>query len=488
MKKEIAVLLMAIQTAMLCGAYAQRPVGDTLSDVDPTYYYYIYNWPRDETRQWSVYNSQAWFRHALHTGETPGVEDCVGLGGATGYGNTIFGVQMYTDTPLKVVGMAAPAFMMEPHDTTFYYHHQQIGPTRPNAYDTTMAGRVSDSMLLYKPVNGALVKLIDAPWRIENPHRHILLPPLRHVGIYNYRQFVDSSATSYLAPLYEVMFEKPVIVEDSFVVAITTFNNEGHYYTVYDEYEHPYYMWMWHHNPTRVFFFAELTDTCFPECIGWYKYRILPWRRIQCQQTVGGKYTFYTPVIFPIIDPDYDTVIEHCLPVTDLRIAATTDTSAILMWNAPNSIRWEVKYGMTGMADCDYTVLTVTVPSATLTGLFVGPQYKAYVRGWCPCDSSWGDWVAMRPFTIHQHESVGQPGDLGRFTQLMPNPAHGLVSVLSSFSLTRIVLYDLSGRQVLEQEAHGISAMVDVSPLPKGTYIAAIYTPHGIATKKLVVE
>jgi hypothetical protein len=36
---------------------------------------------------------------------------------------------------------------------------------------------------------------------------------------------------------------------------------------------------------------------------------------------------------------------------------------------------------------------------------------------------------------------------LGRFTQLMPNPAHELVSVI----------YDLYGRQMLEQEAHGIA-------------------------------
>ncbi len=34
-----------------------------------------------------------------------------------------------------------------------------------------------------------------------------------------------------------------------------------------------------------------------------------------------------------------------------------------------------------------------------------------------------------------------------RFTQLMPNPAHELVSVI----------YEFDGRQVLEQEAHAIA-------------------------------
>ena len=36
---------------------------------------------------------------------------------------------------------------------------------------------------------------------------------------------------------------------------------------------------------------------------------------------------------------------------------------------------------------------------------------------------------------------------MGRFTQLMPNPAHGLVSVI----------YELNGRQMLEQEVHAIA-------------------------------
>ena len=62
------------------------------------------------------------------------------------------------------------------------------------------------------------------------------------------------------------------------------------------------------------------------------------------------------------------------------------------------------------------------------------------------------------------------------------------MNVVSSFRLSRIELYSLDGRKVLEQEADGISTMVDVSRLPSGTYIAALYLPHGVATKKLVVD
>jgi hypothetical protein len=40
---------------------------------------------------------------------------------------------------------------------------------------------------------------------------------------------------------------------------------------------------------------------------------------------------------------------------------------------------------------------------------------------------------------------------------------------------------------MLEQPAEGISAMVKVGSLPRGTYIMAIKTQQGVATKKLVV-
>jgi hypothetical protein len=124
-------------------------------------------------------------------------------------------------------------------------------------------------MILYKPVDGDLVKLMDGPWRIENPHRYIVLPP--RIYAYDFTErlgvYIDSSATSYTAPLYEVMFEKPVVVEDSFVVAITTFNNEGHRGYVYDQYDNQFYMWLWDHNPTRIFSFWEWRDTAVPENI-----------------------------------------------------------------------------------------------------------------------------------------------------------------------------------------------------------------------------
>ena len=449
-----------IVAAMCCAGMvkAQRPVGDTIFGEDSTFYYYIYNW-----------------------------------------GNAIYGVQMYTDRPLKIVGLAAPAYMQEPRDTAYssWGGHPGTLPIYLNTRDTTLAGRATDSMILYKPVDGDLVKLMDAPWRIENPHRYIVLPPRVYAYNYNYRfgEYIDSSATSYTAPLYEVMFEKPVVVEDSFVVAITTFNNEGHRGYVYDQYDNQFYMWLWDHNPTRIFSFLGWRDTAVPENIRWHKFRTLPWHRCDYHHgaftNTGQQWGLTGVVVLPIIDPGFDTTL--CHEVSNLRLAERGAGSATLMWDAGDGGPWIVAYGKVDDAWEDFTFDTVSSPMVTLTGLEVGTQYFALVRGYCSVTGEYGEWTSPLEVEIfqpgHQEpEGIEHPGDLGRFTRLVPNPARGEVNVVSSFRLSRIELYSLDGRKVLEQEADGISTMVDVSSLPSGTYIAALYLPHGVATKKLVVE
>ena len=410
---------------------------------------------------------------------------------------------MYTERPLKVVGIAAAAFMQEPCDTVYSDASGQY-PTIEhflNTRDTTLAGRATDSMILYKPVDGDLVKLLDGPWRIEDPHRYISLPPRRWAfsGEYTYsHQFIDSTATSYIAPLYEVMFEKPEVVEDTFVVAITTFNNEGHRDWEYDSYDTPYYMWLWDHNPTRVFFFFEYRDEPTPELVSWFKLRTLEWKVYRGDDSLGGslrtlsgKWVFNAPVILPIIEPGFDTTL--CHEVSNLRVAERGAGCATLMWDAGDGGPWVVAYGKADDNWEDFTFDTVSSPMITLTGLEVGTQYFALVRGYCSVTGEYGEWSSPLEVEVYQQgheepEGIEQTGELGRFTRLIPNPAHGVVNVVSSFRLSRIELYSLDGRKVLEQKADGISTVVDVSGLPSGTYIAALYLPHGVATKKLVVE
>ena len=450
--------------------------------------------------------------------------DSITQSGLQNNGNFIIGNQMDTDHPIKIVGIAACAYMQGVGDTTieFFMPHwstnageQMPGYFFPNVRDTSVVNRITDSMILYKPDGNNLVKLRAAPWRMEQPHDNIVLPPELNHDFYPSRYdfiYYDTPGhphyfdTAPVSALYEAYFDEPIVVEDSFVVAGTAFNNDGSYgmeappiWT-----GRPERMWLWDHRATRYWSIvtSDLLSDCrryFDTVMCWRKYRNNPWARVCLRRypeallNIVKNCRQWRVAIYPIIDLDFDTTIEHehCQRVTSVAVVESTDSTATLMWDAVNSVRWEVKYGMVGMDEENYRVLPSSVPTITLRGLVAGVQYKVYVRGWCPCDSSWGAWSEPKNFSLRHggdEQGIAEVCDLDRYTHLMPNPAHGVVSVVSSLRLERVAVYDLSGRCVVEQEASGISEVVDISSLAPGTYIAALHTSYGIATKKLVVQ
>ena len=503
--------------AVCCGMQAQRPVGDTIwGSVDTDYFYSIQlDWfyhPEHRDTHWTIMRGDDLLAKILEYPQSHH-DDFYD-------GNYIGGQQWYTDRPIKVIGIAICSRMENPRDTTvsFYmsrydsyvnYNYSEFAHLFfPNTNDTTMKGRITDSAILYKPRMTAdgpsLEKLASAPWRMEQPHRYILFP--REDSVYNHRPPYDRHPIS---PLYEVFFDSAVVVEDSFVVASTAFNNEGDWYSrrVLSWTET---MWLWNHPPTRFSNVMRLHNTIIDStCIAWEKFRQQEWHRFRCfsdsigwgavspdappysYPQYGGSKTRAYP-FFPIIEVGFDTVL--CHEVSNLRVAERGAGCATLMWDAGDGGPWIVAYGKYDDNWDDFTFDTVTAPMITLMGLEVGTQYFALVRGYCGVTEEYGEWSSPLEVEIYQPwhdpgtEGIDHPGDLGRFTRLVPNPARGEVNVVSSFRLSRIVVYDLSGRKVLEQEADGISTVVDVSGLSSGTYIAALYLPHGVATKKLVVE
>ena len=181
------------------------------------------------------------------------------------------------------------------------------------------------------------------------------------------------------------------------------------------------------------------------------------------------------------------------------------------MWDAGVHQReWEVAYGLATDDWTDYTHVTTTAPTVTLSGLVPEAQYSVVVRGDCGRDNL-GPWSELYPFPAPEADTTGTGGgeggeggeggdeggdttavvpttNLARFTQVLPNPAEDVVYVVSSYTLRHIDVYDLRGRKVLDQDAEGVTATFDVSDWPKGVYVVAIRTPQGLATKRLVVQ
>ena len=119
------------------------------------------------------------------------------------------------------------------------------------------------------------------------------------------------------------------------------------------------------------------------------------------------------------------------------------------------------------------------------------------MRAWCTRDSEYGEWspsIEVRT-TAHQPDTDTVQGPdtvsidaVGFFTRLMPNPASGIVTVQSSYSLNHVAVYDVQGHLVLEQKAAGTAATFDVGSLPKGVYVVSVRTTAGTTTKRLIVE
>ena len=85
--------------------------------------------------------------------------------------------------------------------------------------------------------------------------------------------------------------------------------------------------------------------------------------------------------------------------------------------------------------------------------------------------------------------AVRSPALLDRYTAAFPNPASDKVSVVSSFGLSRIEAFDAQGRLVYNTTCPpSLSASLDVSSWPRGSYLLRIHTPAGTTTKKLLVQ
>lgn len=516
MKKTGFLSLLLLVLLLACSvqsAQAQRPVGDTLRSMDTSYFPYHYNWftMLDDTNLRSSIRLLFLDLHRCAQGidifmnmeyfdpEIPGLD-------ANYYyypiGRMISGNQLYTDRPLKILGIAACGYAQR----TAYYtlpgclngvNGLELHPERyiASVIDTTLSGRVTDSLILYLPTPNGPVMQAAGPWRVEDPHRYVTLPRRKEHPLpllnewrsYDNPPTIDTFPT---VPLYEVMFEKPQIVTDSFIVAGTYNNNwvQTVWPTENDS------MVLWQHNPTRYWYLWNKTSQPDTDNIFWLFYARYNadcghWQKLRPHPEWGyltdNRWLWLVNLMFPIIDPGFDSTL--CDAVRSVRVAETTDTSATLMWSGGNAVRWEVNYAEVGGTE-DHTV-TVSSPLAVLTGLRPETFYIARIRAMCEWDTMygpWGDMVEYRTGATH-HDEPQSIDNLDRFTQVLPNPAQGQVTVISSYRLSRVEVYDLQGRLRLTHVDEGLSTVLDVSPLPYGNYVMVIHTPAGLATKKLTV-
>ena len=503
-KTSIIIILMTV----LCGVgvNAQRPVGDTVNIGGGDYYYsprfdgagstYAY-WPSIGDGGWvldgaygpSYYMTIRSFLQGQGQGQ--GMTDEQFLLShpdlaTINTGRHITGQEFTTSDNVLVIGLAAcPTIYIDSNhqlaplpDYRLLPGGNVFGPV-----DTTLANRETEYLQLYIIGGGTPQLLAEGAWRWEYPHRYMRFPmTASHYGPY-------TNDITY-APLFEVMFDTSVLIDGKTFMLAGTHNNNGAVWSQVEAGDTVYTTprICWEHWPT-----AYSTTACGYGGTWWVRYDTLAW----------GCSGVYPPNlhgmnlainIFPILDTLFGT---PCAAVTGLDTAGVDSVRATLMWSAnARQHDWEVWYRPTGDTLDSGAVVTVSVPTVTLTGLVPGTEYSVAVRGRCDIDnySPWSDTLLFTTpqdttevIDTTQTQGIQRLGNLDRFTRIMPNPASEVVNVLSSYRLESIAVYDLTGRLMLEQPAEGISAMVKVGSLPRGTYIMAIKTQQGVATKKLVV-
>ena len=134
-------------------------------------------------------------------------------------------------------------------------------------------------------------------------------------------------------------------------------------------------------------------------------------------------------------------------------------------------------------------VSAATVPPTTDESAFTGINHQIPIV--VPCGtieaySTAPGWEVFSEFS-EDCDGIDATADLQQVS-ITPNPATDEATVLSSFGIDEVDVFDMGGASVLRQQASGLKARLDVKALPRGTYIVRIHTPLGVTARKLILQ
>lgn len=372
---------------------------------------------------------------------------------------------MVTDTPLYIIGVAAPVLIT----TEVSYYDTNRDPEYFYVYDLTDTG---------------CTYLARTRWDTSQVHSYMEFV-YGQQPVVNWGAGYPDTQRIYI-PVYEAYFAKRVRVTDSFYVGGSTFNNMTSEIPGYT-YVHAttnYVRWTVNQNTgnaipelwnvmytDKVKYFTPVDDTNF------YLNHLL-WPSVGC--------------IFPIFDtlPVDTTTVQPdtCQPATGFRVLDLMDNNVVLTWDFEDNVQWELSLVKNdSLASPESGVVNAYTTNLASFNYLDTAFYTVYLRKVCEADnrSEWSQGITFTlPYTEEPPESIVSVID--RYTMLMPNPAEDQVTVFSSFHLRRIEIYTMEGKKVEGFDANGLSTTIDISRLVKGAYLLRITTPSGVSIKKMI--
>ncbi|MBP5547539.1 MAG: T9SS type A sorting domain-containing protein [Bacteroidales bacterium] len=187
-------------------------------------------------------------------------------------------------------------------------------------------------------------------------------------------------------------------------------------------------------------------------------------------------------------------VCDHIVcPVPDGLIAEPLagDGRVIVVWNHMDVDLYELAIWNDNENEDSATLIQSTLEYVMLDDLDTALWYNAKIRSGCDeCGniSEWSDTVKFYVPNLHPDsgDTTAINDVVARHTHLMPNPTSDRVTVVSSYQLQKVELFGTDGKLIVSFDTNGLSAEIDLSAYPSGTYIVRIRTNAGVATKRLV--
>ena len=273
-------------------------------------------------------------------------------------------------------------------------------------------------------------------------------------------------------PILEVYFDKPITVTDTFFVGVTNnyfFDKPDflHFYNVPIGYLSINNTYQWYHVGPRGLIALPPRE----------QQGVLEW--------IYGPISHELPIIWAIFDTTGMglTPPDTCREVENFRCSVFGDMVR-LAWDDTVHDEWQLAWGLASSSPDSYRLMPLRNTYKVLEGLEHNVRYAARVRAKCP-NGNTSEWSDTIQFMLG---SEGVESPVGRSTRVMPNPAHGNALVVSDYPIRSIEVYGVDGRKLQEQTGTGREETIDLSALPKGTYIVHVVTSHGKTTKKLSVE
>lgn len=378
----------------------------------------------------------------------------------------------YTGVPLKIIGVAGVMNIID--DTIFSLHD-----TVPEFFE------------LYEATDTSFEMIASVRWDTLRPTKCLTHP--------------DTYPPQSCFPIYEAYFDSAITVYDSFYVAHTGYNNipflepDGYGNMVYRRYRPFTYL-----SSVSLNHIGAIDSSIFP-CMPYVKKKYLPVEGhyydnryefvdtgIALIDTTLWYYDYQVNTLYLCMFPIFDTTgyyRDTCADVSNFSIVTDTESATLSWGSASDHIGWEIAYGYEGTPPESCTIVNTTSNVYWLPDLDSAQWYVAYVRALCD-DNKYSNWSDSIRFYITGDTSTVNIRNtvLEDYTHIIPNPASDMVNIFSSFSIRKVEVYSLKGVKVKEEEVKATSTKMDISNLPKGTYLVKVYTPKGVATKKLIIN